>query len=91
MVKKLLTTSFNETRRTSLVKLSEAFTDMDKLKAIAGKNAYVDVALLSIAREDPILLAKLNTCVNVSDLEADCRKMVNNLAIKRKKSLIEEN
>ena len=91
MVKKLLTMSFNETRRTSLVKLSEAFNDMDKLKAIAGKNAYVDLALLSIAREDPILLAKLNTCVNVSDLEADCRKMVNNLAIKRKKSLIEEN
>ena len=91
MVRKLLTMSFDETRRTSLVKLSEAFTDTSKLQAIAGKNAYVDLALLSIAREDPILLAELNKFVNVSDLEADCRKMVSNLAIKRKKSLIEEN
>ncbi len=83
--------TFDKTRRELLILLDEILNDDEKLKAYAGKNAYLDCALLLLANEE-CLADKLDSYVSLNDLLNDISHTANGRnIIERRKELIRRN
>lgn len=83
MEDKFITGTINKSRRSVLLEALALFDDMEKLKAVAGKNALLDCTLFMLAKDDPSLMKKLDACIAVDELTQDIKHICKHREIQR--------
>ena len=83
MEDKFITGTINKSRRSVLLEALALFDDMEKLKAVAGKNALLDCTLFMLAKDDTSLMKKLDACIAVDELTRDIKHIGKHREIRR--------
>ena len=88
MLKDIITTYSDSTRRGALLDIGNSFSNVNTLRDIAGKNALVDCALVMYAGDDPELQSKLSEVLDSRELCSDIEHVRKSILLREKRKSI---